>query len=175
MGAGRRLFLALWPTDELRAQIEARTLAIRRATGGRLIPPQNYHVTLLFLGEVPDERVAAVQEASARLASSPAFELRFDCIEAWGRKLLCLTSSTPPPDAAIELVARLRADLSSYMQRPDEREFRPHITLVRDLPHGRRAEKIEPLWQKAADFVLVESVRDAAGSQYSVLARWPLG
>src|SRR5690606_29746364 len=93
MGAGRRLFLALWPTEEFRAQIEASTLAISRASGGRLIPPRNYHVTLLFLGDVPADSVVAVQEASARLAGSPAFELHFDCIEAWGRKLLCLTSS----------------------------------------------------------------------------------
>ncbi len=173
MAAGRRLFLALWPTDEFRAQIEASTLAIRRASGGRLIPPRNYHVTLLFLGDVATESVGAVQEASARLAGSPAFELRFDCIEAWGRKLLCLTSSTPPA-AATDLAARLRSGLSSYIQRPEEREFRPHITLARDLARGRRSEKIEVLCQKAMDFALVESVRDASGSRYSLLERWPL-
>ncbi|HEY0941379.1 MAG TPA: RNA 2',3'-cyclic phosphodiesterase [Steroidobacter sp.] len=173
MGAGRRLFLALWPTDEFRAQIQASTLAIARASGGRLIPPQNYHVTLLFLGEVPAESVGAIQEASARLAGSPAFELRFDCIEAWGRKLLCLTSSTPPA-AASDLAAGLRSSLSSYVQRPEAHEFRPHITLARDLARGRRSEKIDVLCQKVADFALVESVRDASGSQYSLLARWPL-
>ena len=173
MGAGRRLFLALWPTEEFRAQIEASTLAISRASGGRLIPPRNYHVTLLFLGDVPADSVVAVQEASARLAGSPAFELHFDCIEAWGRKLLCLTSSTPSA-AASDLAARLRSSLNNYVQRPEEREFRPHITLARDLARGRRSEQIEALRQKVADFALVESVRDASGSHYSVLARWPL-
>lgn len=173
MAAGRRLFLALWPTDEFRAQIEASTLAIRRASGGRLIPPRNYHVTLLFLGDVAADSVAAVQEASARLAGSPSFELRFDCVEAWGRKLLCLTSSPPSP-GAIDLATRLRSSLSSYIERPEEREFRPHITLARDLPRGRRPEKIEVLCQKPSEFALVDSTRDAVGSQYSLLARWPL-
>jgi 2'-5' RNA ligase len=173
MTGGRRLFFALWPSDEFRAQIQAATRAIAQATGGRLIPPQNYHVTLLFLGDVPTDRVAAVQEASARLAGSSAFELNFDGIEAWGRKLLCLTTSTVPA-AAADLAERLRFALSSYLSRPDEREFRPHITLARNLTRGRRTERIAPLRQEVADFVLVESERDADGSRYSILERWPL-
>ncbi len=171
---GSRLFLALWPTDEFRAQIEASTVAISRASGGRLIPPRNYHVTLLFLGDVPAARVAAVQEACARLAGSPAFELNFDSVEAWGRKLLCLVSSMPPPAAATDLAARLRSSLGGDVQRQDEHEFRPHITLARDLPRGQQTRNVEILRQKVTDFVLAESVRDASGSQYSVLTRWPL-
>lgn len=172
--ARRRLFFALWPNDELRAEIQAATLAIARASGGRLIPPRNYHVTLLFLGDVPSESVAAVQQAAAQLASSPAFELSFDGVEAWGRKVLCLTASTPPA-AVIDLAARLRFSLGSHLQRQEEEhEFRPHITLARDLPRSLQAEKIKPLSQKMTGFTLVESVRDESGSQYSLLARWPL-
>lgn len=184
------MFFALWPTDAFRAEIEASTLAIARASGGRLIPPRNYHVTLLFLGDVPAESVGAVQQIGGSLAggssasmrplhsgvlpsSSPAFELNFDAIEAWGRKVLCLTSSTPPTEA-IELAARLRSRLTSYLQPQEEHEFRPHITLARDLPRGQRTQKVKALRQKVADFALVESVRDASGSRYSVLARWPL-
>jgi 2'-5' RNA ligase len=170
---GPRLFFALWPTDELRAEIQVSTRAIAQASGGRLIPPRNYHVTLLFLGDVPFESIAAVQQAGARLAGGPAFKLNFDGVEAWGRKVLCLTTSTPPA-AAIELATRLRAGLSSYLQRHDEHEFRPHITLARDLPRVSPSQKIKALCQEVTGFALVESVRDAAGSQYSLLARWPL-
>ncbi|MBM0103421.1 RNA 2',3'-cyclic phosphodiesterase [Steroidobacter sp. S1-65] len=168
----RRLFFALWPTDQFRAEIETATHAIALASGGRLIPARNLHVTLLFLGEVPAENFDVVQQAAAPLAGSPAFELSFDGVEAWGRRLLCLTSSTPPA-AAIDLATRLRAHLSNFV-REDEREFRPHITLARDLPRSRPTQKIEVLRQQVNDFALVESVRDARGSQYSVLNRWPL-
>ena len=172
-GGRQRLFFALWPTDEFRAEIQTSTQAIAEASGGRLIPPRNYHVTLLFLGDVPVESVAAVQQAAAQLAGSPAFELNFDGIEAWQRKVLCLTTSTPPA-AAIELSARLRSNLGSHLPRHDEHEFRPHVTLARDLPRAQRARKVKALCQKVVDFSLVESVRDASGSHYSVLARWPL-
>jgi 2'-5' RNA ligase len=169
----RRLFFALWPSDELRAQVEAIALPVVRASGGRPIPPRNFHVTLLFLGEIPAEKFPAIQQAAMSLAGSPAFQLEFDSIESWGRKVLCLTSSAPPA-AAIDLAERLRASLRSQLKQVDERPYSPHVTLARDLPRGRPIQKIEPLLQKVNDYVLVESVRDAHGSHYSVLERWPL-
>lgn len=171
--AGRRLFFALWPGDEFRAELEAATLSVVHESGGRLIPPRNFHVTLLFLGEIPNASISAIQQAAAGLAGSPAFTLDFDGIESWGRKLLCLVTSTPPA-AAIDLAERLRASLSGQLKQLDDRPYRPHITLARDVPRGRRPQKIKPLRQQVNDFVLVESVRDAGGSHYSILERWPL-
>jgi 2'-5' RNA ligase len=169
-----RLFFALWPTDEFRAELEANTQEIARASGGRLIPAKNFHVTLLFLGDVPTDQVDAVQQTAAQFAGGPGFELNFDGIEAWGRRILSLTTSTPPLPA-VELAARLRSSLSNYLQRQvEEHEFRPHITLARDLPRAFQQRKVGNLRQQAVDFVLVESVRDASGSRYSVRARWPL-
>lgn len=169
----RRLFFALWPTDQFRANLEAATRAIAQASGGRLIPATNFHVTLLFLGDISAEHFDFVQQAGAQLAGSPAFEVDFDGVEAWGRRLLCLTASTAPA-AAIDLATRLRSNLRGFV-RENEREFRPHITLARDLPRSGPSQKIEVLRQEVNDFALVESVRDARGSQYSVLTRWPLG
>lgn len=170
--AARRLFFALWPSDEFRAEIET-TLPQARASGGRLIPPRNFHVTLLFLGEIPAELLPAIQQAGATLARGPAFQIEFDTLEPWGRKVLCLTSSTPS-SIAIDLAEKLRASLRSQLKHLDERPYSPHITLARDLPRGLRPQKIKTLCQKVNDYVLVESVRDAGGSHYSVLERWPL-
>ncbi|WP_129640845.1 RNA 2',3'-cyclic phosphodiesterase [Peristeroidobacter agariperforans] len=169
----RRLFFALWPSDEFRAQIEATALPVVCASGGRPIPPRNFHVTLLFLGQIAAEKFPAIQQAGASLAGGPAFQLAFDGIESWGRKVLCLTSSTPPA-AAIDLAERLRASLRSQLKQLDERPYSPHITLARDLPRVRPIQTIEPLLQQVKEYVLVESVRGAGGSHYSVLERWPL-
>lgn len=170
--AHRRLFFALWPTDEFRAQIEAATLPIARVSGGRLIPPRNFHVTLLFLGEIATENFRIVQQTGAGLAGSPGFELRLDEVESWGRKVLCLTTSAPPI-ASVDLADRLRFDLRQLIK-PDDRPYRPHVTLARDLPRSRPVQKIKALCLQAQEFVLVESVRDADGSHYSVVERWPL-
>jgi RNA 2',3'-cyclic 3'-phosphodiesterase len=170
--AARRLFFALWPCDEFRADIETATHSLAHASGGRLIPPRNFHVTLLFLGEIPAALFPVVQQAGAALTGSRAFQLEFDTLESWGRKVLCLTSSAPP--AAVDLAEKLRASLRSPLKQVDERSYRPHITLARDLPRAVRPQKIKTLNQKVSDYALVESVRDAGGSHYSVLERWPL-
>jgi 2'-5' RNA ligase len=180
MSNSRRLFFALWPTDEFRADLVSATEKLARDSGGRVIPPGNLHVTLLFLGQVPNARFDAVQQAADALAQAPAFELSFDRAEVWGRaNLLCLTTSATPA-AATALADELAHSLRDELSGPDkslgmgEREFRPHITLARDLPRRHRAEPTQPLLMKVNDFVLVESRPGASGSQYSVLRRWPL-
>ncbi|WP_161965662.1 RNA 2',3'-cyclic phosphodiesterase [Steroidobacter cummioxidans] len=171
--AQQRLFFALWPGGEFRAELEAATLPAARASGGRLISPRNFHVTLLFLGQIPNQRFAVIQQAGEGWAGSAAFALDFDGIESWGRRVLCLTTSRPPA-SAIALAAGLRASLSSQLKQLDERPYIPHITLARDLPRSLQPQKIKTLRQQVNEFVLVESVSDASGSQYSILERWPL-
>lgn len=174
MPSSRRLFFALWPTDEFRDHLVTATQQLALASGGRLIAPENLHVTLLFLGQVSQARFAAVQQAGDACVSAPAFELSFDRAEVWGRaKLLCLTTSaTPPP--AIQLAEKLRHSLRDEVSGTSEHEFRPHITLARDLPRRRRPGPMPPLLMKVNDFVLIESRPGPSGSQYSLVARWPL-
>lgn len=174
MSSGRRLFFALWPTDEFRDELVSATHSLARDSGGRVIPPKNLHVTLLFLGQVPEERFAAVQQAGEACANESAFELSFDRAEVWGRaNLLALTTSSTPPEAS-RLAEKLRHSLRDEVAATSEHEFRPHMTLARDLPRRRRAEPFNPLRMKVNDFVLVESRPGPSGSQYSVVARWPL-
>jgi 2'-5' RNA ligase len=177
----RRLFFALWPSDEFRADLVSATQVLARDSGGRVIPPENLHVTLLFLGQVPQARFDAVQQAGNACTNAPAFELSFDRAEIWGRaNLLCLTTTSLTPPQATVLAEKLRHSLRDEALAPDgisgmgEHEFRPHITLARDLPRRGRPEPVPPLLMKVNDFVLVESRTVARGSQYSVLQRWSL-
>ena len=170
--ASKRLFFALWPSDGFRAEVAEATATIARASGGRAIPPLNFHVTLLFLGDVLQSRLDAIQRAGAAAADLPSFELSFERVEAWGRKVLCLTTSAHPE--AARLAEKLRDSVNDEPLSFSEHEFRPHITLARDLPRTLAPEALSPLRMKVRDFVLVESQRDARGSNYSVIARWPL-
>jgi 2'-5' RNA ligase len=169
---GLRLFFALWPDDEVRARIAREATTAVADSGGRLIPPDNLHVTLLFLGHTPHSRLAQATAAAARVRCR-GLRIAFDQIEVWARShIVALTSSAPPVEAG-ELAASLRAQLAGLA--PDEeREFRPHVTLARDARRRSASRAIEPVEWKAREFVLVESNMTRTGSTYAVRERWPL-
>jgi RNA 2',3'-cyclic 3'-phosphodiesterase len=165
-----RLFFALWPEEPLREQIEQRTRAAVAASGGRPIPPLNYHITLLFLGNVGSQMLQQAH-AVAESLSNPAFELSLDRVQTPARAHVTWLAGQPAPPALNGLVARLRATgLASGI----EHAFEPHVTLARDPIRRPPTLTIEPLTWAARDFVLVRSQLGAAGSQYTVIGRWAL-
>jgi 2'-5' RNA ligase len=169
---GLRLFFALWPDDEVRARIAREASTAVADSGGRGIPPENLHVTLLFLGQTPHSRLAQASAAAARVRCR-GLRIVFDQIEVWARsRVVALTSSGPPIEAG-ELATSLRAQLPGLA--PDEdREFRPHVTLARDARRRSASRTIEPIEWRAREFVLVESNMTRTGSLYAVRERWPL-
>ena len=51
-----RLFYALWPDDTTRIQLAQRRNDVVRLSGGRPSTPDSLHMTLVYIGEVPDTR-----------------------------------------------------------------------------------------------------------------------
>lgn len=141
---------------------------------GRAIPARNLHVTLAFLGEVPDARLPSVKACAAAVGTTHPFDLQFDRIEIWGRAhVLCLTTQCVP-EPLLKLFERLRFNLLSEQFEVRHEEYRPHVTLARDVRRRTSEEPIEPIRWRVQDFVLVQSQRGAAGSEYAVLERWSL-
>jgi len=151
----RRLFFALWPADELRRQIEEATVGPARHSGGHVVPARNFHVTLAFIGDVLPPQVDEVITAGAA-TSAPRFSMAFDQVE--DRLFFTL----------LEKQIKLKREV-----------YRPHVTLVRNLPSLRPLQKIEQIGWPVQEFALIESAPAADESRsdesrYTVLARWPL-
>ena len=75
MPGARRLFVALEPTDPVRRRLGAIASDLKRSAGRaaeevRWVQPDNVHLTLQFLGAVPEERVAEVGEAVRAAAAA---------------------------------------------------------------------------------------------------------
>ncbi len=168
-----RLFFALWPDEPLRTALAPRIRALQPAGVGRAQRPDQWHVTLEFLGSVPASRVAAARDAAAQVHASPS-ELRFDAVEFWRRpEVLCLVAREVPPPLA-DLVAQLRVALAAQGFEPETRPFRAHVTLARKVTQPVPTAPFEPLGWPVAEFALVESITDRSGSIYTPLASWPL-
>lgn len=169
----RRLFLAVWPSDELRERIARDTAALVERSRGRATPARNFHITLVFLGEVANARVDLVHAAAASIAGS-CFEVVFDQVETWpGSDVMCLTARHAPR-ALQALSDALRARLIADGFEFGRHGFRPHVTLARDVPQMRSTEALAPIAWRVDDYVLVESNMTRTGSEYTVLERWPL-
>ena len=169
----RRLFFAIWPDDDLRGAIEHGVRKPIRRSGGAAVPARNLHVTLVFLGGV-DAAGFEAAKAAAGSVRRPAFDLVLDRLETWPRQpLLCLAPSEtcgPLRDLAIAL----RDQLDSRGFEIERRPFRAHVTLARKVNRPKAREPIDlPAWA-VREFVLVESVTGASGSEYTVVGRWPL-
>jgi len=84
----RRLFVALEPTDPVRRRLATTAADLKRSAGRaadevRWVQAENVHLTLQFLGAVPDERVAAV-EAAVREAAAGSRVLSLEVKGAGG-------------------------------------------------------------------------------------------
>jgi 2'-5' RNA ligase len=172
----RRLFFALWPTDAVRERLAAEVQA--RAALGRAIPARNLHVTLVFLGAIPESRLPLVLDAAQstqKLTFDGKFMLHLERVEFWRRSsLVCLIAEQAPPEL-LAIVTSLQSGLRErgFELREHDR-FRPHVTLVRDVGQGPAGAAIAPVQWPAESFALVESRVGQRGSQYSVLEEWPL-
>jgi 2'-5' RNA ligase len=168
-----RLFFASWPADDLRRSLAPRIRALQPDGVGRPQRPDQWHVTLEFLGSVPASRLAAAQEAAGQVRERPC-SIEFDAVEYWRRpEVLSLVARVLPPPLE-GLVTQLRAALASRGFEPESRPFRAHLTLARKVVHPVTPVAFEPLHWPVADFSLVESITDRTGSVYTPLATWNL-
>lgn len=135
------LFVAVEVPDAARSAVAEAVAPLREAAPRlRWVDPQRYHLTLAFLGEVPDGRVAAVSAALGDVgAGASAFELALSGeLGMFGRRVLWagVAASAPLDD----LAARVRKFVGGVVGLPDgDRPFTAHLTLARA---GR--EKVRP-------------------------------
>ena len=123
-----RLFIALWPSESVRAGLVSWQASHEWPANARLTAAQDLHLTVHFIGAVPGERL---QEIADNLSMTvPTVELDIDQALMWPRGLAVLTPSRIPDALGClhdELADRLRR-----LQLPvDARRYQPHVTLAR--------------------------------------------
>lgn len=164
----RRLFVALWPSVELRNAIVQDSQEIVGGAGGRPIPAENVHITLAFLGAVPESRLKDIL-VGLRETKSPTVDLTLDRLAWWRRQRLLCLEPTVLPEALSQSVDGLHAVLRERGFALERRSFRPHVTLARDVPREPTIKPIRQLRWPVDKFVLVESRPSADGSIYTVI------
>jgi 2'-5' RNA ligase len=155
----RKLFFALWPDNRQRDRLRDVINSVAREVEGKAVDRRNWHVTLAFVGDLPDTRIPELLSRAAEIQVEP-FRLSFDRLEFWPRpKLACLTAATVPTELQA-LVASLDSLLLDFGVSPEERTYRPHITVsrsARSFVTERLAQRTSTDW---SGFELIESIAD---------------
>jgi len=172
-----RVFFALWPDAATRTCIANAAAALRLTGGARPIPQDNFHLTLAFVGEVPNSGIAVLQQIG-RSQRASGCTLKFDACEHWPEPQVVVAVAREPPAALLELWMRLRQDLA--LHQPAVRfnraqpSLRAHVTLARKVAQAPVLQAMSPFDWSVRSFSLVRSDRGAAHSIYTVVDTWPL-
>ena len=168
----KRLFFALWPDRGVRAQLAERAGLLQIDTG-RLIPWENYHVTLVFLGNVQEQDIPGLLDSAGRLRIS-RFPLLIDRCGWWKRAQVAWLAPQTAPAPLLELVEQLNRLSISAGVSVDKRDYSPHLTVARKLSRPVTASTFDPVHWDVGEFCLVESVTHARGARYRVMKSWAL-
>ena len=164
----RRIFFALWPDDRQRDRLRDVINSVAKTVEGRAVDRRNWHVTLAYIGDFPEEQLPSLLARAAEIPVAP-FRLSFDRLEFWPRpKVACMVGTTVPSELQA-LIAALHVLMQDFGLAPEDRTYRPHITVVRHA----RSFTTERLTQRAATewsgFELVESLAGPGEVRYRPL------
>ncbi|NLN15233.1 MAG: RNA 2',3'-cyclic phosphodiesterase [Tissierellia bacterium] len=127
-----RLFIAINFNHDVKDKIDRiKTLVEKNARQGRFVHRDNLHLTLEFLGEIPEERIGDIQDAMDKLSHNP-FNLKLKNLGFFKRMdghiyWLGIQDS----EELMTLQSNLHKLLLEKGFKLENRKYRPHITLGR--------------------------------------------
>lgn len=170
----KRLFFALWPDAEVRQRL-AEVAELLPEASCRRTPVENLHLTLVFLGNVPDSAIPQLKDGANQLRlQTPGFALRLERNGWWKRSGIAWLAPEQASLPLLSLVDELRRLSKHAGLSVEERDYRPHLTLARKLKRGPGSLRFEPLHWQVKDFCLVESVTHPQGASYQLMQSWAL-
>jgi 2'-5' RNA ligase len=168
--------------DDATRSAVARVAARLQAQGvrGRFVPAENYHVTVAFLGSVPEDRLHAIVAAVGRAAPRIApLRLALDTFGAFPnlRRPRVAWVGCGKRDPAFAAVCAGVRDALVPLGFSFEAHDDAHVTIVRCEP-GTAALGSEPVEARSlsvGSVTLFSSVTGREGARYAALAVVPLG
>jgi RNA 2',3'-cyclic 3'-phosphodiesterase len=161
-----RLFIAVWPPEDVVSELTG--LHRKDQRGVRFVPPENWHITLRFLGE---SNPSDVIEALDREALPRAEANLGPAVDILSERALVI-----PVTGVDDLAARV-TELTAQMSKPTRQRFFGHLTLARVKPNVPMPRTLGTLVSATFDveeIALVESRLHPEGARYETLETWPV-
>lgn len=163
-----RLFVAVNFSPQARQELSALTARCREAlAGGVAVRPDNYHLTLAFLGETEPRLLPALRKAVASVSGFEPFSLSVDTLGRFVRNEGDILWADVRGDipALLALRSKLCKALSEAGFPVENEEFRPHLTLIRQAVYRENFKALQasaefaPIAQRVEKISLMKSER----------------
>lgn len=160
-------------------------LSLKRGglSGSRWIDPENYHITLRFIGDVDNRTADEVSYELDRLSYFEPFALRLSHLGAFGGDMpRALYAGVENNEALQQLQTAHERVLRRVGLEPEARKFVPHVSLARLRGASaievaqfiHEAGQFSPLTFTVGRFVLFSSKASVGGGPYLVEQSYPL-
>jgi len=130
----QRIFIGIPLDGHCQKQINELLKCLRQSRKDiRWVPENNRHLTLAFLGNIPDQDVEKLQHSFAKTyQNEPQFQYHLTTLtrfpDSAGRIIALVNDPTRPLDILFQNTLEM---LRENRLNPDRKSFRPHITLGR--------------------------------------------
>ena len=173
-----RLFTAI----EIPRSIADRLSMLRSGlSGARWIDPENYHITMRFIGDVDGATARDFTEALGELVGTP-FTLKLSGVDSFGGNKPRAIFADIAPSPELESLQHSHEGAARMAGlRPERRNFKPHVTIAR--LRGARPDAVAAYLQNAGlisetftvkRFVLYSSRDSVGGGPYVIEAAYDL-
>lgn len=149
--------------------------------------PDNIHLTLKFLGEIPQSRVEGLSRAAANTAtgyeSFPIGVEECGVFPTHGEPRVLWIGIEDLKGKLFELYRRLEEECAKVSFKKEARPFHPHLTIARlrkprharTLASAHKAIKFEPTVIAVSELLVIRSELSSEGSRYATVSRHRLG
>jgi 2'-5' RNA ligase len=163
-----RLFFALWPDVDAATRLARLAASLNLRSPGRLVDAKNYHVTLAFIGEVAESRLAVLRQVGGSL-QAPRCTIALDSLEFWPPSRVVVAAAQETPWSLLSLWTQLHEATGL-----PKAQLRAHVTLARKVAQPPVLQAMSAISWLATNFSLVRSETGGMESAYTVVDTWPL-
>lgn len=167
----RRLFLAFWPHEyqlEKLHEIQSEYIG-----WGREVSPENFHVTLLFLGNISCHAADCIVQ-NLHEVSVQQFTMQLDRLGYFDKTKIFWVGPTDTPSELERLYKSVRNCAQQCGISKLSKRYVPHVSLLRNCDVPISNPNFLPIGWQVEEFHLVESRLDKASARYYTIESFPL-
>ena len=168
-----RLFVGIELNEEARAVLTAARAFWEKSAKARFCDADLYHLTLVFIGNVEEDRLPALKKTLSRVKWNP-FSFTTGAPDSFAKEILFAGVKMP-----CEGLSALQNAVSQALKEDgwafEDGPYRPHITMARRAKEIGTPPDIAPVRVPVKRFALFESARVDGRLCYTPIAGWEAG